>query len=184
LYAANIGGPFVAGPFQTTTSTVYVQFASPAPAGGSGYSICCFAGNACGQSNTICTWVRSKVSQPGTISGAIMACTGTSGTYSVAPVVGADTYTWTITGSANINGGGTTLTTASSSITLNFLGGWTSGTLSVYASMNCGFNSAPRTAALSNTPAVPGTMSGPSYVCPSNSATFSVAAVPGASSYN
>jgi len=184
LYSNNIGGPFVAGPFQTVSPVVYVQFANPAPAGASGYSICSFAGNACGQSNTICSWVRSKVSQPGTISGGLIACPSTNAVYTVPAVTGADTYTWTVTGNATINGGGTTLTTASNSITLNFLGTWTSGTLTVYASLNCGFNSTVRSLALSNTPAAPSTMSGPSYVCPSNSATFSVAVVPGAASYN
>jgi hypothetical protein len=184
LYSSSSVGPFVAGPYQTSGPSVYVQFANPAPAGNSGYSICCFAANACGQSNTICTWVRSKVSQPGTISGANIGCPNTNGTYSVPAVTGADTYTWTITGSAGINGGGATLTTASNSITVNFGAGWTSGSLSVYASLTCGFNSASRSMSISSTPAQPGIMSGPSYVCPGNSVSYSVPAVNGAASYN
>ncbi|MCX6275184.1 MAG: GEVED domain-containing protein [Bacteroidetes bacterium] len=174
----------VPGPVQTASNSVTVTFATPPPAGASGYNICCFAGNACASSNTICTWVRAKVSQPGTISGGLIACPSTGSVYSVANVVGADTYTWTITGNANINGGGSSLTTASPSITVNFLGGWSSGTLSVYASMNCGFNSATRNLGISSTPSIPGTMSGPGYVCPSASSSFSVSAVPGAASYN
>lgn len=184
LYSSSNVGPFVAGPYQTSGPSVYVQFLNPAPAGNSGYNICCFAANACGQSNTICTWVRSKVSQPGVISGGLIACASSSSAYSIAPVTGANTYTWTITGNANINGGGTTLTTASPSITVNFLGLWSSGTLSVYASLTCGFNSVSRNLNIVNTPAIPGTMTGPGYVCPSGSSSFSVSAVPGAASYN
>jgi hypothetical protein len=172
------------GPVQTATPTVNVTFVSPPPAGASGYSVCVFAGNACGQSQAFCRFIRARVSQPGVISGSIIACANTNGSYSVAAVAGADTYTWTITGNATINGGSNTITTASNTITANFLAGWTTGTLSVYASLSCGFNSTSRILAISSTPAVPGIMSGPGYVCPGNTATFSVPAVNGAASYN
>ncbi len=172
------------GPVQTASNSVTVTFATPPPAGASGYSICCFAGNGCASSNTICTWVRAKVSQPGVIAGSIIACLSTNAVYSVGAVTGADTYTWTVTGNATINGGGATLTTASNSITVNFLGGWTSGSLSVYASLNCGFNSTVRSMNISSTPGQPGIMSGPGYVCPSSTAGFSVPVVNGAAIYN
>ena len=172
------------GPVQTATPTVNVTFVTPPPAGASGYSICVFAGNGCGQSLAFCRFIRARVSQPSVISGNLIGCPGTNSTYSVAAVAGADTYTWTITGNATLNGGTNTITTPSNSVTANFLAGWSTGTLSVYASLNCGYNSAPRTLAISSTPAIPGVMSGPGYVCPGNAATFSVPAVNGATSYN
>ncbi len=171
------------GPVQTLTPTVLVTFATPPPAGASGYSICCFAGNSCSSSNSICHWVRAKVSQPSVISGTGIACANTNGTYSVPVVTGADTYTWTVTGAAGINGGGASLTTASNSITVNFGPAWTTGTLSVYASLNCGFNSTVRSMSITQTPAQPGVISGPTNVCPNGVAAFSIAAVSGAASY-
>lgn len=171
------------GPYQTATPSVTVTFTSLPPAGASGYSICLFAGNACGQSQSFCKFVRARISQPAAINGSIIACPSTNGTYSVPVVTGANTYTWTVTGNATINGGGTTLTTASNSITVNFGAGWTSGTLSVYASLTCGFNSPVRNLSFSTTPAVPGTMSGPGNVCPGGSGSFSIAPVSGASNY-
>ncbi len=174
-------------PFRTTVPTVTVSYGI-LPAGQSGYQVCVFPGNACGQTNTICTWIRAQVSQPGVItpgSGNPVACPNGNGTYSIVPVPSADTYTWTISGgNATIVGGTSTLTTASNSITINFGAGWTSGTLSVYASLNCSFNSAARTLALSNTPVMPGSMVGTTYPCPSASTVYSIAAVPGAASYN
>jgi len=171
------------GPYQSATPSVTVTFLSYPPAGASGYSICMFAGNACGQTATFCRFVRGRVSQPATITGNIIACPSTNLPYSVPAVTGADTYTWTVVGNATINGGGTTFTSASTNITVNFLAGWTSGSLSVYASLNCGFNSAARTMTFSSTPATPGIMSGPGNVCPSGSSSFSVPVVPGAATY-
>lgn len=130
-----------------------------------------------------CRFIRGRVSQPSAIIGNIIACPSTNLTYSTPVVSGAESYTWTVTGNATINGGGTTFTSASPSITVNFLAGWTSGSLSVYASLNCGFNSTPRTLTFSSTPAQPGAMSGPGYVCPSASSSFSVPPVAGASAY-
>jgi hypothetical protein len=174
----------VPGTLQTATPSVNVTFVTLPPAGASGYSVCVFAGNACGQSLAFCRFVRARVSQPSVISGNVIGCANTNNIYSVGAVTGADTYTWTITGNAGINGGGNTITTASPSVTVNFLPGWTTGTLSVYSSLNCGFNSTARTLAISSTPGVPGAITGASYVCAGSSASFSVPAVNGAASYN
>jgi hypothetical protein len=171
------------GPYQTLTPSVTVTFNGLPPAGASGFSVCMFAGNACGQTAAFCRFVRGRVSEPSAITGNIIGCPSTNGSYSIPAVAGADSYTWIVTGNATINGGGTSLTTASTSITVNFLGTWTSGSLSVVASLNCGFNSAARSMTFSNTPAQPGAMTGPGNVCPLGSSSFSVPAVTGAASY-
>ncbi len=174
----------VAGPYQTTATGVVTTFGS-LPSG-SGYSICAFAGNACGQSGTICKWVRAKLTTPGAISGSTTGCPNTNSIYSVDPVAGADTYTWTVSGNdATLNGTSlSTTTTSTPNVSVDFAAPFTVATLQVYASLSCGYNSASRSLAISRNPAAPGTMSGISYVCPQGSAMYSISPVNGAASYN
>lgn len=172
------------GPYQTTSTGVTSTFG--ALPGSSGYSICVFGGNACGQSNTICKWVRAKVSTPGPIAGSITGCPNMSSGYSVSPVAGADTYTWTVVGNdATLNGTAViTITTPTPNVTVDFAAPFIGATLQVYASLSCGYNSSPRSISISRTPAVPGAMTGNSYVCPSTSAVYSIPTVNGAATYN
>ena len=170
-------------PYITTSNSVQVTFGN-LPIGVSGYDICVFAGNGCGNSVTKCRYIRGRVQGAQTISGNASSCPNTSSLYSIVSLPGADSYTWTVTGAATINGGGTTLTTNSTSVTVNFLAGWTSGTLSVYGSMNCGYNGPTKTITIISTPVVPGIMTGPTLVCPNGTYSYSIAPVAGALSYN
>lgn len=166
------------GPYETTVPTVNVTFVSLPAAGSSGWSICAFGGNACGNSNTICTWVRAIVGKPTSINGSVIGCPGSSGnTYASAPEPGASGYIWSATGGIVINNNG------QQSITVDFPAGFVTGTLSVHAQTSCGYNSADRTITITRAPAIPGIISGPSYPCPNASSAFSVAPVPGAASY-
>ncbi|MEO8086617.1 MAG: T9SS type A sorting domain-containing protein [Bacteroidota bacterium] len=166
------------GPYQTTTSTVNVTFVSLPAAGSSGWSICCFGGNACGNTNTICTWVRATLSIPGLLVGSFIGCPGSIGNAYSSPVVGgAASYLWSSTGGIVINGNG------SQSVTVDFPAGFVSGTLSVHGQTSCGYNGGNRTITITSIPATPGVISGPSYPCPNASSVYSVPAVPGASSY-
>jgi acyl dehydratase len=169
-------------PYVTTVPTTTVTFGN-LPNGLSGYDICVFAANGCGTSVTKCRYIRGRVQTAQSITGSASSCPNTSSVYSITSLPGADNYTWTITGAANINGGGTTLTTTSTSITVNFLAGWTSGTLSVYGSMSCGYNAPAKTITIISTPVVPGIMSGPVLVCPLGTYSYSIAAVAGATGY-
>jgi len=114
-------------------------------------------------------------SQPGTISGLTSYCQPTSQVYSVTPVAGATSYTWSLpsgwTGSSTTN-----------SITVTQ--GSNGGTVSVIAINSCG-NSTPRTLTVTgNTaPGQAGNMTGNSSVCQGSSQTYSVSAVSGATSY-
>jgi len=170
-------------PYITTSNSVLVNFGN-LPNGISGYDICVFAGNGCGNTVTKCRYIRGRVQTAQNISGNASSCPNTSSVYSITSLPGADSYTWSVTGAATINGGGTTLTTTSTSVTVNFLAGWTSGTLSVYGSMNCGYNGPTKTITIISTPLVPGVMSGPTLVCPNGTYTYSIAPVAGAVSYN
>lgn len=78
-------------------------------------------------------------SVPGSISGIVTACPGQTGvTYSISPVPGASSYTWTVPGGATITAGQGT-----NSITVTF--GNNSGQVSVVANNTCGTSSASST---------------------------------------
>ena len=113
--------------------------------------------------------------QPGTISGNANPCPG-SQTYSVSPVTGAASYTWTVPAGWTITGGqGTTSVTATSTSA--------AGSVTVTANNSCGVASAVRTftATPLTSPAVPG---GPVSVCASSAGNgYSVPAVAGATTY-
>ncbi|MEO8086285.1 MAG: T9SS type A sorting domain-containing protein, partial [Bacteroidota bacterium] len=167
-----------ASPHETTVPVVNVTFVSLPPSGSSGWSICVFGSNACGNTNTICTWVRATLSQPGPLTGGVIGCPGTSGnTYTVPVVGGAATYLWSATGGITIVGNG------AQSVQLTFPAAFVSGTLSVHGQTSCGYNGPDRTITITRAPAIPGTITGPSYPCPNASSNYSVVAVPGASTY-
>ncbi|MBL7778799.1 MAG: T9SS type A sorting domain-containing protein [Chitinophagales bacterium] len=156
----------------TSTST-----SIPATVGASGGNLSVVANNACGSgpARTIAVTVNPVPAQPGVISGATTVCQGSSQTYSIAAVSGANSYTWTLPN-------GWTGTSTSTSIPATV--GANGGTISVVANNNCGAGTA-RTLAVtvSPTPAQPGTISGNTTVCQTSSQTYSIAAVSGATSY-
>ena len=115
--------------------------------------------------------------QPSTISGSATVCAGTTQTYSIAAVSGANSYTWTVPSGSTINSGqGTT----SISVTL----GTSSGNVSVTADNDCGSSSVQTKAiTVSNIPSTPGGISGSSAMCEGTTQTYSISAVSGATSY-
>jgi large repetitive protein len=142
------------------------------------------ASNGCSTSSARTLSISKIPSTPGTISGPVTnACTytATPATYSVAVVSGAVSYAWTLPpGVTLINGQGT------NAISVYFGGTFTSGSFSVAASNGCA-TSALRTLSVSGKPATPGNIAGPSTnacIYSSSTATYSVAAVSGATSYS
>ena len=113
--------------------------------------------------------------QPTTITGSATVCAATSQTYSVLPVSGATSYTWTLPS-------GFTGSSVTNSITVTT--GTNSGSISVTATNSCG-NSTARTLAITTTAAVaqPAAITGNTAVCPGTAQTYSVTAVNGAGSY-
>jgi hypothetical protein len=99
--------------------------------------------------------------------------------YSIAPVSGATSYTWTVPAGSTITSGQGT-----NSATVTF--GSTSGNITVTASNSCGTSSAATFAVTLNSaaPSTPGAISGPLNVCESSSSnSYSIAPVSGATSY-
>jgi hypothetical protein len=115
-------------------------------------------------------------SQPGPISGNNNVCAGTTQTYSVAPVSGASSYTWTLpsgwTGSSTTN-------------SINATVGANSGNITVTANNACGSSSATTLAVVvnSSSPAQPSAITGNTIVCQNSTETYSVNPVSGATSY-
>jgi hypothetical protein len=110
----------------------------------------------------------------GSISGLNSLCAGVNQTYSVTPVIGATSYTWTLPG-----GWSGTSSTNSISATAG-----SSGSITVLASNGCGNSGTVSLPITVNTiPSVPGTISGNANVCQGSSSTYSISSVPGATSY-
>jgi hypothetical protein len=117
---------------------------------------------------------------PGSISGAQAACVGDIVTYSVASVARASQYNWTVpTGVTILSGAGTNV------ISVEYGASFTGGTISVRAANLCGTSSPRNRTVTLNFLSAPGVISGPTDgVCNATNATYSVAPVFGASSYN
>ncbi|MFN3404798.1 MAG: CotH kinase family protein [Cytophagaceae bacterium] len=119
--------------------------------------------------------INAPAAAAGPISGSTTACSSSSGnTYSITPVPGATSYTWTVpSGSTITNGSGT------NSITVTF--GSTSGTISVTPVSPCG-NGGSSSISVTLNPAGASasvTISGPNSVCQGQGATFTANPVNG-----
>jgi hypothetical protein len=165
------GGPVgTNSPTYTTTTLanndqVYVVLTSNAP---------CLVTNTA-TSSTITMNVISIPATPASISGSTPVCSGSSNTYSIVPVAGATTYTWTLPGAW-------TGTSTTSSITST--ASTTSGNVTVTAGNTCGTSAAQTLAVTVNViPSTPGAIAGPGTICSGTSNTYSVTAVAGATSY-
>ena len=147
-----------------------------ATAGSSG-NITVAASNACGlgPTQTIAITVSALPAQPGAITGNASFCPYSTNSYSVSPVSGATSYTWTLpsgwTGSSSTN-----------SITPT--AGATGGTISVTADDACGHGVA-RTITVTplTAPAQPGAITGNVTMCAGTTQNYSISSVSGAVSY-
>lgn len=103
------------------------------------------ANNACGTSNARKLTVKASPAIPGSITGATSVCVNQQGVpYSISPVIGAISYTWTAPSGSRISDGIVTSTTASltttaTAITVNYK--TTAGLLKVKANNACGTSS-------------------------------------------
>jgi len=117
----------------------------------------------------------TKPTQPGTISGPTGVCGGTTHIYSITPVSGATSYTWTLP-----SGWSGSSTTNSISATAGTAG----GTIYVFASNDCGSGpSRSKAVSVTNIPAQPGSISGATPVCEGSVNMYSISPVSGATSY-
>jgi hypothetical protein len=130
----------------------------------------------CQSKDTINIGIIPYPVQPSIINGTQGPCTGLNMSYSVQPVTGAASYTWSIPGSWSGSSSGNTIT----------LGvGTQSGVISVVAGNTCGVSSSRTLAVIPNLPPVlSGPISGSTAFCVgSGLKTYSISAATGASSY-
>jgi hypothetical protein len=135
------------------------------------------ANNNCGSSmaQTIDVVVNTVPAQPSIISGIANTCLGSENTYSVTNDLLASSYTWTLPS-------GWIETSATNSITTTANN---SGTISVFANNSCGSSLAQNlNVTVNETPTLAAVISGPTTACSASSQVYSVASVPGATSYS
>ncbi len=103
------------------------------------------ANNACGASNSRKLTVKATPAIPGAITGATSVCANQQGVpYSISPVTGAISYTWTAPAGSRISDGTVTsttatLTTTATAVTVNYK--TTAGPLKVKSNNACGASS-------------------------------------------
>lgn len=136
------------------------------------------ANNACGSSiaATLPITVNSIPAAPSSISGNTAVCQGSANVYSVSSDPSATSYTWTLPGGWSGSSTTNSITTTA---------GPTGGNISVSASNSCGTSSSTSNVVSVSTasPSTPGVISGSTSICSGTPTTYSVAAVPGATSY-
>jgi len=139
-------------------------------------NVTCSATNTCGTSAITNYMVTKKPQTPTTITGPLSVCGLTTAQYSIPVAFGATSYTWTVpTGMTIISGSGTIAITVS--IATTFAG----GAVKVTAVNACGFTTP--TSLLVYGKSAPSTITGPSNVCGSTTATYTCSTVPNATSY-
>ena len=163
----------------TGTSTSNSITVSVSSTYGGGF-ICVAAVNPCGTSSASCMnlpVIATFPSQPSSIVGPAIACGPGTYTYSTT-ATNALGFTWTLTGSGAliVSGQGT------NSIEVSVPAGFGQGSVQVIAN-NCYGNSAVRGMTITGIPTHSNAVSGPSYVCAGNTATYTMGIVQGVSTY-
>ena len=124
----------------------------------------------------ILTPCQAPVNASGGIIGNTLVCPGSSQIYSIAPILGATSYTWTYPS-------GWTGGSATDSIT--FITGNNGGTISVTGNNVCG-STTPQNliVTMNSVPSQPVSITGNTSFCLNSNQTYSIATVPGATSYS
>jgi hypothetical protein len=143
--------------------------------------ICVKVNNACGTSSSTCMNVlkgSDHPSSPSSIFGPATICANQTATYSISAVPMTSSYVWTVNNGMQIlSGQGTT------SIVVKAPIGFAGGTIKVLAK-NCKGNSGTRNKNIKNgVPGNPGSISGPSPVCKSQTKVYTCGAASNATSY-
>jgi hypothetical protein len=138
------------------------------------------ASNCLGTSTSRITNLIGLPSLTGPLTGSVYLCPNQSQAYSIPPAYGATGVQWTVTGNAQV------VSSSGTSCTVQAQSNWTGGTLTATASNTCGTTTKSFT--LYSGPTQPGGITGPAenlcYAGGTRTASYSIAAVTGASSYN
>ncbi len=160
------------------TRTIIVSFSTSFLSG----TISLTESNGCGTSAAKSITVTKAPVAPASISGSTIVCGLTSATYSIAASAGATSYTWTLPAGITSPAGVSPITITGTSLAVNFSSTFVSGNISVKANNAC-LSSSAKTLAVRKVPPVPGAITGSTNICSLIAATYSIAAVTGATSY-
>ena len=163
------------------TRSIVVDFSCTAQING---TISVYASNSCGVNSVVSPLsyvMNGSLSVPGSITGPASVAKGTSDVfYSVAPMPGAATYTWSVPGGCTIKQG-----QGSNSIKVDFSCSAVSGNITVSAGNSCTTTSASTLAiTVASTLPTPGAITGVAAPGLGSSINYSLFAVAGATSYN
>lgn len=183
--SGSFASPVNIGSLSSTSSTGTIAATIPGgTTNGSGYRIRVISSNPAvtGSNNGTNISITQPVTTTGTISGTATVCQGQSGVvYAVPALTNASSYNWTLPSGATITSGSGT-----NSITVSFSPAAVSGNITVAGSNVCGDGpvSASYAVLVNMLPAQPGAIAGTFSVCQgANAVAYSIATVPGASSY-
>ncbi len=165
------------------TNSISVLFASTYTTGSVSVQSCVVCGRSAFKSLVV---TKTIPAAPLTISGPANVCTyaasGNPVTYTASAVAGVDSMHWVVPANTTILAGWGT-----SSLTVLFSTTYTTGTLSVQSCVVCGRSAAKTLVVAKTIPATPLLISGPTSICrfagSVDSASYTIAAVAGASSY-
>jgi hypothetical protein len=170
------------------TSTITVTFAAGFTAQAN-KQIRVTASSICGTSAQTIYYLQAQFpSTPGVITGPTDACPllGTTGTYSVAPVLGASSYIWSAQAGTTIVPAGPG--TLGNTVTITFPTTFTTSAVTVQVVNACGTSGTRSLTIVRNNPSVPSLISGPTNACAhiapgGTPATYTVPAVAGITTY-
>lgn len=160
------------------TDSITVDF-NPSPF--SGYKIRVWAVNGCGLSfDTSKTFIIKSISGPHISSGPELVCQGqTNVDYVSDSVIGATSYTWSVTSGITINSGQGTL-----NLNVDFDAGFNSGDVCITATNQCMTTAAACRHVIKDVPSTPNNIVGQAFSACNTTLTYSVPSVNGANSYN
>ena len=155
------------------TTTLVVNVAAGTISG----NLSILATSGCGSSSLSMT-ITKKPPVPTAIIGSTSLCGLSTANFSVAATLGATSYTWTVPSGITIASG-----SGSSSINVNVLSTFVSGNITVIAVNTCGSLGSLSETVYGKVPAAPTSIAGPVNICGLTTATYTSAAVAGATGY-
>lgn len=129
------------------------------------------AGNCNGSISRTLTIRKSAPFAPGLIKGPVNVCSyvgsaaGTPAAYSISPVAGAVSYTWTVPAGWRINGNGTSVTTPDTAVNITFPANFSADLIRVTANNACGSSGQRTLSVRTSNPALIYAITGKNDVC-------------------
>lgn len=160
------------------SNTADILFNGTLPGGISFYQFTITPSNTCGTGPVKTLAVRNRISVPNFTAGPAYLCQNAGNVTYSASSTGADSYTWSVSGAGmNIIGPNN-----GSSVTINFNGTFTQGTINVTATNAC-MTTTARSMTVKNSVGQPTAVNGNNTACNSSVVNYTCPAVAGAASY-